>query len=335
MKPGVFITFDVECGMGGAFGDRNLRPVPPSRGMMGVYGERQLGVPLITQILGEAGLPATFFVETFVEEQGYPGQTEPVVEHLLQRKHDVQLHIHPAYRNYASFRAGQPIPQTDDMTDLAPQEQADLLGEGAARIERWTGRGPVAFRAGNMGASEKDLPQLASAGIRIDSSYTFPFAGRQCRFSAENPYNGSRWYGPVLELGLSGFLQPRLPGFRASKPLDLMGVSFEECRDAIERICGAGADAVFILHSFSLFKVRNYQYDGGRPNGIVARRFRRLCRWLAAHAAEYPTRTFRQLADAVAKGEFQAKAVPPCRLGNPLRTIVRKAVQVYNSPYWT
>jgi peptidoglycan/xylan/chitin deacetylase (PgdA/CDA1 family) len=334
MKPGVYITVDVECSMGGAWADPALRPVPPARAMMGEYGQRRLGVPLITEILDGSGLKATFFVETFAEEQGYPGQTEPVCQYLVDRGQDVQLHIHPNHKHYGQKQKGLPYVFTDDFSAVSPQEQLDLLAEGAARIAAWTGRPPVAFRAGNMAASEATLARLPAAGIRIDSSYAFPFAGGQCRFSPADPYNGSRWYGGVLELALSGFQLPPLPGEGRAKPLDIVGVSFEECREAIRRISGAGADAVLILHSFSLFKVRNVQYDGGRMNWIVARRLRRLCEWLAAHAKEFPTYTFSRLSRAIADKSYEARAVPPPRLSGA-RALVRKAIQVYNSLYWT
>jgi hypothetical protein len=335
MKPGVYITVDVECSMGGAFADPKLRPVPPARGMMGEYGGLRLGVPLITEILDGGGLKATFFVETFVEEQGYPGQTEPVCEYLLDHGQDVQLHVHPAYEQYARFRQGATAgPITDDLTELPRDRQAYLLGMGVERLRRWTGKAPAAFRAGNMAASEATLDLLPAAGLCIDSSYTFPFAGGQCRFSPVEPYNGSRRYRKVLELALSGFTLPWIPGEHRAKPLDLVGVSFEECREAIRRICGAGADACLILHSFSLFKVRNYQYDGGRPNRIVIRRLRRLCTWLAQNDDKYPVRTFSDLAAAITRGEYEAKSDPPPQLSG-MRAVMRKAVQVYNAPYWT
>jgi peptidoglycan/xylan/chitin deacetylase (PgdA/CDA1 family) len=335
MKPGVFITIDVECSMGGAWGDENLRPVHPSRAMMGEYGDEQLGVPLICRFLKDCGLAATFFVETFAEEQGNLGQTEPVCHFLLQSGQDIQLHVHPNHKHYGLKQQGKPFPFTDGLADLDPDAQRALLAEGCERLDRWTGRRPVAFRAGNMGANEQSLAQMAAVGLRIDSSYTFPYLGKQCRFRDPQRYNGSKWYGDVLELALSGFEQRRLPGLHPAQPLDLMGTSFEECRDAIRMICGAGADAVVILHSFSLFKVRNYQYDGGRLNRVVARRFRRLCAWLAENASEFPTFTFAQLAAAVAASRYEPRAVPPCRLGNVLRSYVRRAVQLYNRAYWT
>jgi peptidoglycan/xylan/chitin deacetylase (PgdA/CDA1 family) len=332
MRPGVFITFDVECSMGGAWQNPDFRPVSPDQAVWGRYGDRQLGLPLITDILAEHGLPATFFVEAFMAEQGHPGQAEPICRYLLDRGHDVQLHIHPCHKFYAMKLRGEPFPATDELADLEPAAQRAFLAEGAERIERWTGRPPVAFRAGNMAASEETLRQLAAVGLRIDSSYTFVYVGGQCRFAPQEPYNGSKWYGDVLELALSGFRQPRLPGVYPAKPLDLMGISFAECRDAIRSICTAGADAVMILHNFSLLKVRNVQYEGGRANRVVTQRFRRLCKWLAAGAL--PVYTFSDVAAAVANKTYEARHRPPCMLAHP-RGMIRKAVQAWNNCYWT
>jgi len=335
MKPGVYITFDVECSMGGAWQDGARKPVPPSRAMMGRFGPDSFGLPLICDILADSGLAATFFVDPFADEQGYPGQTEPACRLLLDRGHDVQLHIHPNHYHYGLKRQGKHFPFTDQMADLSAQAQQDLLAEGAKRIAQWTGRRPAAFRAGNMGADERTLALLPAVDMRIDSSYTFAYLGRQCRFADREAYNGSKWYGGVLELALSGFSQLPLPGLRRAKPVDLMGISFAECRDAITSICRAGADAVVILHSFSLMKVRNVQYDGGRLNAIVAGRFRRLCQWLARGAEEFPARTFSRLAEAVEAGQYQAKAVPPWNCPRVIRPYLRTAVQLYNRPYWT
>ncbi len=301
---------------------------------MGEYGGKSYGLPLITEILVRNDLAATFFVETFMAEQGYPGHGESICRYLVDRGQDVQLHIHPNHHHFGLKEEGKPHPFTDSLAELPPEDRLYLLSEGANRIKQWTGKAPVAFRAGNMAADEETLEQIAQAGIHIDSSYTFPFAGGQCPFPADDPYNGSRRYGDVLELALSGFTVPKIPGMRSSKPLDLVGISFEECRDAVRRICGSGADAVLILHSFSLFKVRNVQYDGGRPNRIVERRFRRMCEWLSGNRDGFPSRTFAELATAIEEGDYEAKAVPPCRL-SAARAIVRKIVQGFNCSYWT
>ncbi|MGE4519337.1 MAG: polysaccharide deacetylase, partial [Desulfobacteraceae bacterium] len=78
MKPGVIISFDVECSMGGAWQNPELKPVSPAKGMMGEFGNKKLGIPLICDILEKNNLKATFFVEPFNKELGYPGETEKV-----------------------------------------------------------------------------------------------------------------------------------------------------------------------------------------------------------------------------------------------------------------
>lgn len=334
MQPGVLITFDVECSMGGAWKDPALKPIPPRLGMMGEYGGRQLGVPLLCDILDRFNLKATFFLEPFNEELGWPGETEPVVKYLTGRRQDIQLHIHPTHVCYGKHKAGEKYPNTDQMADLSPETQTDLLRAGADLIERWGAVRPIAFRAGNMGASEETLKAMKSAGLWIDSSYTFSFVGGQCRFREAERYNGAKWYGDVLEIALSAFQQPKLPEMKTVKPVDLMGVSFEECRDAVEMICDAGADAVVILHSFSLFKIRDLQYHGGKLNRVVLRRFEKFCSWLNANRQKYPPKTFAEFGQMVKDKGYQPKAVPPCTVKKPLRALTRKIVQGLNNFYW-
>lgn len=333
-RSGVYLTFDVECSMGGAWQDPSLKPIPPRLGMMGEYGERALGVPLICDVLERYGLKGTFFVEPFNDELGYPGETEPVCRYLVERGQDVQLHVHPNHWHYGLKRQGREFPFTDRMSDLSAEEQAFLVREGADRLEKWTGSRPVAFRAGNMAASEDTLRVLPQAGLWMDSSYTFPYLGERCRFPEGEPYNGSRWYGDTLEVALSGFRQTRLPGLSPSQPVDLMGASFGECRDAVRMICDAGADAVVILHSFSLFKVRDVQYRGGRLNRVVTRRFERFCGWLEANRERYPARTFLGLSGLIREQGYTPESVSPCKIHNPLRAVIRKGVQGVNSFYW-
>jgi peptidoglycan/xylan/chitin deacetylase (PgdA/CDA1 family) len=334
MKPGVFITFDVECSMGGAWGNPSLKPVSPRRGMMGEYGDNQYGLPLICEILRQSNLKATFFLEPFNEDLGYPGETEPAARLLVDEGQDVQLHVHPNHVHYGMYRAGRECKRTDQMADLSRERQREIISAGADLLEKWTGARPIAFRAGNMGASEETLAALADAGLWIDSSYTFPYVGGQCLFAETERYNGAKWYGQVLEVALSAYRQPNLPGMHPAKPVDLMGSSFEECRDAVKMICDAGGDAVVILHSFSLFKVRDKQYNGGRPNRVVTRRFERFCQWLYEHREQYPPRTFAELGRMVREQGYQPKAVSPCIINRPLRALTRKVVQGLNNYYW-
>lgn len=334
MIPSIYLTFDVECSMGGAWQDPALKPIPPRLGMMGEYGNQRLGVPLICDILDRSNLKATFFLEPFNEDLGYPGETEPVAQFLVDKGQDVQLHVHPNHVSYGLNKAGKPHQRTDQMADLSPKDQKEIIANGADLLESWTGTRPIAFRAGNMGASEETLLALLETGLWIDSSYTFPYVGGQCRFTETERYNGSKWYGDVLEIALSAYRQPDIPGLHPAKPVDLMGSSFEECRDAVQMICDAGGDAVVILHSFSLFKVLDKQYSGGKLNRVVTRRFEKFCQWLDDNRTAYPPRTFSELGHMVKEEGYQPGRVEPCTINRPVRAIVRKAVQGLNNFYW-
>ena len=331
----VFITVDVETSIGGAFAKPDkLRPVGADKRIYGQIGNKEYGIPLIIEILNSYNLKATFFVEPFNADLGYPGETEPIVRFLVENGQDVQLHVHPNHVHYGLHKSGEPYQRTDQMADLEQEWQKEIVERGAALLEKWTGIRPIAFRAGNMGASEETLQAMQESGLWIDSSYTFSYVGGQCRFLEKERYNGSKWYGEVLEVALSAYRQPKVPGLHPSKPVDLMGSSFAECRDAVQMICDAGADAVAILHSFSLFKVRDKQYNDGKLNRVVIRRFEKFCRWLNDNRRHYPPRTFFELGHLVQKEGYQPKAVGPCTVKHPLRALVRKGVQGLNNFYW-
>lgn len=333
-KPGVFITFDVECSMGGAWKNPELNPIPPRLGMMGEYGQKKFGLPLICDILGRNNIKSTFFLEPFNEALGYPGETEPIARFLVKQGQDIQLHVHPNHVSYGRHKEGRPYQFTDQIADLSLADQKEILTSGADLLEAWAGVRPIAFRAGNMGASEETLAVLPDAGLWIDSSYTFPYVNGQCLFKDKELYNGAKWYGDVLELALSAYRQPDIPGLHPAKPIDLMGSSFEECRDAVQMICDEGADAVVILHSFSLFKVKDNQYNGGKLNRVVTRRFEKFCQWLSDNRAAYPPRSFSELGSMVQESGYQPRKIEPCMINRPVRAIVRKAVQGLNNFYW-
>jgi len=333
LKPGVIISFDVECSMGGAWQNPELKPVSPAKGMMGEFGNKRLGIPLICDILEKNNLKAAFFVEPFNKELGYPNETEKVCSYLMERGQDIELHIHPNHYNYKLFLENKPFVFTDQMYECPPLFQLELLNKGMERIEKWTGKKPIAFRAGNLGADEETLKILSKAGIKIDSSYSYPFAGGQCAFSKKEPFNGSKWYGDVLETALSGFESMVLPGIYSSKPLDLMGISFEEARDAVKKICKSGADAVLILHSFSLFKVKDKQYSKARLNRVVKKRFEKFCAWLDKNREDYPPRTFEEICSLIEKKEYSPQKTDPVKIKNPIRAGLGKSVQFANNFY--
>ena len=110
-KTKIIITVDVESSIGGYFNNRNNCHVPAERHIHCKINGKDQGIGLIMDILDKNELKGVFFVET--EARHYFGDDEmkEVVEFILKRGHDVQLHIHPGFR---SFRNGNFIKKESD-----------------------------------------------------------------------------------------------------------------------------------------------------------------------------------------------------------------------------
>jgi hypothetical protein len=114
------------------------------------------------------------------------------------------------------------------------------------------------------------------------------------------------------------------------KPLDIGAVSFMEIKRALNQAGQLGMTSVtMILHSFSLFKKADIQFQRIRPDRLVIRRFKKLCRYLGEHRDRFRVVTF---ADRP-----EPKPYPP---GTPLPDLgyvlpsARRLVQGLNRPYW-
>jgi len=70
----VFITVDTEHSIGGAFRDKNLKPVGNEKRIWGKIGEKSFGIPLMMDIVETFDIRLTFFVE--VLNKHYFGEDE-------------------------------------------------------------------------------------------------------------------------------------------------------------------------------------------------------------------------------------------------------------------
>lgn len=174
------------------------------------------------------------------------------------------------------------------------QVQTELLQEGCELFRKFTGRSPVAFRAGCYGGSSSTLSALEKVGIMYDSSFNASHLGGNCTIDGAGPTNTPWRAGAVWEVPVTNFET----GFwktRGLKPLDIGAVSLAEMRRVLEEAerCDMNP-VVFIMHSFTLFKRADVQFRHLKPDRLVIRRFRELCRFLARNSDRFRVQTFGQ-----------------------------------------
>jgi hypothetical protein len=330
----VYITVDTECSMGGAWDVASWEPVPPERAILGKIGSQHYGTPLIMDILEQHGLRATFFIETLVSEVVPKAQIADAYGELKRRGHDPQLHLHPVYHYYSLFRQGEirreQLPPNMDLIGSLPLEtQLYLLKKGTCLFRKFVASNPVAFRAGNFGASVSTFSALSKLGFRYDSSFNAAFVGRSCLIEYSSATNRPWEQNGVWEVPITNF-ETGAWRMRGLKPLDVGAISFIEMRRVLEQAESLGLQAVvFLMHSFTLFKKADVQFRRLQPDHLVIRRFRELCNFLAKGSLRFKVMTFADKPNFT--NSASQDSVP--RIGSFLPAC-RKLVQAFNRVPW-
>jgi peptidoglycan/xylan/chitin deacetylase (PgdA/CDA1 family) len=323
----VFITVDVECSMGGAWDNPAVMPVPAIRAVLGEIDGRYFGTPLIMDVLERYALKGVFFVEVFASRNVDSQELAAGFRQIVDRAHDIQLHLHPTHFYYSQVRTGaiplNALPAKMDLLGSHPiPTQRELLRLGKAMFTELTGRTPIAFRAGNYGASKATLEVLFELGFGYDSSYNAAYLGTNCLMNGAKtnaPWRSAVWEYPVtcFETGMGVF--------RRLKSFEVAAISFQEMRSVLEFAYTQGLPAVtIVLHSFAFLKRYDLQYRRMRPDRVVINRFERLCAFLASRPNEYRVTTYASRPTAET-----CTNLPFPRVSFAL-SAVRKCVQVLN-----
>jgi peptidoglycan-N-acetylglucosamine deacetylase len=139
----VALTFDHD-----AISDSVRRGDPPVKLSHAEFGPR-VGLPRILALLARDAIPATFFVPghslvTFAEN----------TDAILEGGHE--LACHGWYH--------------EDVTELTPGEEAEILGRSIEAVADRTGAPPAGYRAPYWALSPATLGLVEAAGFRYDSS---------------------------------------------------------------------------------------------------------------------------------------------------------------------
>lgn len=312
MGVAALVTIDTELSAGqqarGLSVDDNLR-----QSVLGETATGAFGIGWQMDRFDRHGVRGVFFVDPMPGLVHGPQIVARMIEPILARGHEVQLHIHSEWLEWAK---DSPVEgrRGRNIGDFSLPDQIALIGWARDALVQAGAPAPIAFRAGNFGADDRTLAALEALGLGWDSSFNPDYAGRGCGISLPSQAADPVAVGSIVEIPVSG-IEDRPGHFR---PAQICALSSREMSAALDHACRSDAPLFMIVtHSFEMLS-----RDRRRPNRMVMRRLESLCRHIAREA-RIESHGFATLAKP------QGPRASSPRLGpSRVRTALRMAEQV-------
>lgn len=258
-------------------------------------------LPKTLELLNRYGLNAVFFVEPLFAARFGVEYLAVMVDLIRGAGQEVQLHLHPEWTDEALKPLLPDIPgKRQHLFQYTLAEQSTLIAHGLRLMREVGVTNITAFRAGSFACNRATYTALAANGISIDSSINPTLRISGADVAARSGYAPYEIDG-VTVYPMSAFVD----GFGRARHAQVGACSFGEMRQAILAAHGGGWDCfVALSHNFELLKP-----GSNRPDGIVARRFRNLCRFLGEAKAELPTARIEDLPRNRSEGELRLPRV--------------------------
>lgn len=195
-----------------------------------------------------------------------------IVEPIVERGHDVQLHIHTEWLEFAD---NNPVGSLGwNIKDFSLHQQTELIALGTDLLVPAGAKRPVAFRAGNFGANDDTLRALAANGLRYESSFGGSVPHSLCDIDLPSGQLSPVERLGVIEVPVSGISDKG--GQR--RHTQITAISAAEMLAAIRHARDIGQTSfVIVNHSFEMLS-----RDRSKVNTIVRRRFEDICAGIAA-----------------------------------------------------
>lgn len=258
------------------------------------------------------GLKAVFFVDPLPALVWGIGAVADIVEPIVERGHDVQLHLHTEWLELAGCANPLGTRTGANIKDFTRDEQVVLLQLGIELLMQAGAPRPVAFRAGNYGANDDTLRAMAQVGLSHDTSHPPGLMHGECEIGLDERHRRPLRRLGVIEVPI-GCIGDALGGLRHAQ---LTALSYREIVAAL-RHARANDLACFtvVSHSFELLCRQRT-----RINRIVERRFENVCAHVAAMEG-VTTATYAERLPNVAKRPMGAPVLAPAPLLNGTRMV--------------
>jgi peptidoglycan/xylan/chitin deacetylase (PgdA/CDA1 family) len=281
MRTRVCITIDTEFSIAGAFSDRAKVPVSEQLVWCNVEG-RSEGLGFMLDTFKKYKVEATFFVETLHRRYFANDPMGPIAQAIHDAGHEVQLHTHPCWSLFEHsdwWDRAHTQRRPDDFAGLPVEESLRHIEQGIDTFRHWGLPRPLAFRSGNLQHDDNLYLALAQAGIPYASNVAVGI--RDSGHPGYRLYSGQHERHGVTECPVLTYADWSLGAKQHLKSLTILGASFGETRDLLEKARLAGIPLVVILtHPFEYVQNRDLAFSQVRRHSLAQQRLTRLCEFL-------------------------------------------------------
>lgn len=264
----------------------------------------------------EHGLKGVFFVDPMPALLWGVEAIADVVGPIVERGHDVQLHLHTEWLALAGSANPLRSKTGTNIKDFTLDEQMILLEWARDTLMAAGAPRPIAFRAGNYGANDDTLCALAQLGLTHDSSHCPGFMDSAAEISLTQDDRHPMPHKGVIEVP-AGCVGDMISGLRHAQ---LTALSMRELRAALRHARDNDfANFTVVSHSFELLS-----RDRKRANRILTKRFEQFCAALEK-IRNVTTATYRDNPPQPVLREDPRPVLPAAPVLNSLR-IVEQAV---------
>lgn len=276
----VYVTIDTEYSAGLAKAEgTHLRADNFARSIACETPDGNVGVKYQMDVLDQHDLKAVFFVDPMPALLWGVEAITDIVEPIVSRGHDVQLHAHTEWLELAG--AANPLGSKTggNIADFAYDEQVQILEYACETLVAAGAPVPIAFRSGNYGSNDDTVRALRAVGLEYETSHTPGIDDGSCDISlSSNDIHPVEHEGAiVVPVGCIG-------GFGGTlRHAQITALSTWELLAAVRHAQAAGFPSFTIVsHSFELLS-----RDRQKINRIVKNRFDKFCAGLGAINGAY------------------------------------------------
>ncbi len=296
-----------------------------------------VGISRMMDIADEYNVLITFFFNVYEYPAFSKDAIKEVVQTISRRGHDVQLHTHPLLID----EKGRPY-----MYEYGLNEQIDIVKQGRELLREWTGKYPLAHRAGTYAANDNTLLALIENGIFLDSSYRYKYPLCHLR-EEEFRTNALTQKGLLLEVPVTVFYGDestslfgyKLPGHKKLKKFDIDSCDLDLLKIVTTKLYENKMNTITLfMHSWSFVRKWSANPEERVSDTDDINDFREILRFVRNHPGIQPISTsdfwekWKNGGIVVEKKDF----VPETVMSVGLITYARRCLRIHrgNYLYW-